>query len=75
MAKQTKEKKQEYADNFFKENPSVKKLFFNSKKEEWFTDVNWGENSIEKNEKGEKAYKLEVFENTTKEADQANAGQ
>lgn len=49
----------QYAENFFKENPLVKTLWANPKGE-FFTDINYANNSLEKDENG-KIEKLEVF--------------
>ncbi|MEI7487054.1 MAG: hypothetical protein WCJ72_06520 [Chryseobacterium sp.] len=66
MAKQTKEQKAEYVKTFFedKENASVKALFLNPRGE-WFTDESYANNSLPKNDKGDRVGKLEVFERDT----------
>ncbi len=50
----------EYAQKFFKENPEVKTLWLNPKGE-FFTDINWANNSLEKDAEGKVKGKLEVF--------------
>ncbi len=47
----------EWADNFFKENPHIKELYLN-KQGEFFTDINYVKNSLQKGKDGE----LEGFE-------------
>lgn len=54
----------EYAQNYFKENPEVKTLWMNPQGE-FFTDINWANNSLKKDANGKVKGKLEVFENET----------
>jgi hypothetical protein len=54
----------EYAQNYFKENPEVKTLWMNPKGD-FFTDINWANNSLEKDANGKVKGKLEVFERDT----------
>lgn len=54
----------EWAENFFKENPHIQELYLN-KQGEFFTDKNYIENSLQKDEKGE----LESYETIKKESD------
>lgn len=51
----------EYAQNYFKENPEVKTLWMNPQGE-FFTDINWANNSLKKDANGKVKGKLEVFE-------------
>ena len=64
----------EYAQEYFKENPEVDKLWANSKGE-FFTDISWATNSLEKDENG-KLGTLEVFANepTPKVASEKKSG-
>lgn len=55
--------KEQYALDFFKENPKVKTLWANPKGE-FFTDINYANNSLEKDENG----KIEILEVFTSEA-------
>lgn len=50
----------EYAQKFFKENPKVKTLWMNPQGE-FFTDINWANNSLKKDENGKMKEKLETF--------------
>lgn len=56
----------EYAQNFFKENPEVKKLWMNPQGE-FFTDINYANNSLKKDANGKVKGKLEVFESDAPE--------
>lgn len=51
----------EYAQKYFKENPEVEKLWMNPQGE-FFTDINYANNSLKKDENGKVKGKLEVFE-------------
>lgn len=69
MAKQTKEQKEQYVKAFFgdAENASVKTLYLNPRGE-WFTDVDFANNSLPKNAKGERVGKIEEFQRDEPEA-------
>lgn len=55
--------KEQYALEFFKENPKVKTLWANPEGE-FFTDINYANNSLKKDEDG-KLETLEIFTNET----------
>ncbi|AZB17581.1 hypothetical protein EG352_07280 [Chryseobacterium indologenes] len=50
----------EYAEKFFKEFPEVKELHLNPQGE-WFTDINYANNSLPKKEEGKKESKIETI--------------
>lgn len=54
-----KQQKQ-YADQFFKDNPEVKQLHLNPQGE-WFTDLNYANNSLPRVKEGEKGGKIETI--------------
>jgi hypothetical protein len=58
----------EYAQKYFKNNPETKTLWLNPQGE-FFTDINWANNSLNKDEDGKVKGKLEVFESDAKETD------
>lgn len=60
----------EYAQKYFKENPGVEKLWANPKGE-FFTDLNWATNSLEKDANGKIKGKLEVFESEAAPEDES----
>ncbi|ROH98287.1 hypothetical protein EGI16_21660 [Chryseobacterium sp. G0240] len=50
----------EYAQQFFKENKAVKELYLNPQGE-WFTDINYANNSLPKSKEGQREGKIETI--------------
>ena len=66
----------EYAENYLQQNLNVPKLFLNAKKNEFFTDLDFANNSRRKNKDGNFIDKIEVFERTEPtEVDETIAGE
>lgn len=59
-------KQKEYAAKFLKENPKVPALHLNPKKDEFFTDLNYANNSLEKDKEGKPNCKIETFKQDEK---------
>lgn len=64
----------EYADKFFKDYPEYKELHLNPQGE-WFTDIDYANNSLPKNDEGKKEGKIETIKKGQKieTQDDANA--
>lgn len=60
----------EYAQKYLKDNPTVEKLWMNPQGE-FFTDINYANNSLKKDASGKVKGKLEVFESTAPDAGDA----
>lgn len=66
----------EYAENYLQQNPNVPKLFLNAKKNEFFTDLDFANNSRRKGKDGNFIDKIEVFERVEPaEVDETIAGE
>ncbi|HAP94546.1 hypothetical protein [Epilithonimonas hominis] len=51
----------EFAEKYLQDNPKTPALFLNPKKNEFFTDLDFANNSIEKDKEGKPNCKIETF--------------
>ena len=56
----------QYAANFLKDNPKVPAIHLNPKKNEFFTDLNYANNSVDKDSEGKPNCKIETFKQNQK---------